>query len=174
LVLLADQDRKRWDVRLLAEGVSRATAALRQGQAQGQVQGQAQGQGQGHGRFALQAAIAGLHVTAPSWEETDWNQVVRMYDAMLLGWPSPIVALNRAAAHSLVPGADLSAVLAELDALGKEPALKSYAYLPAARADVLARLGRKDEAAEAYDEAIGLTANQTEERFLRRRRTALG
>jgi RNA polymerase sigma-70 factor (ECF subfamily) len=170
LVLLADQDRKRWDVRLLAEGVSRATAALRQGQ----VQGQAQGQGQGHGRFALQAAIAGLHVTAPSWEETDWNQVVRMYDAMLLGWPSPIVALNRAAAHSLVPGADLSAVLAELDALGKEPALKSYAYLPAARADVLARLGRKDEAAEAYDEAIGLTANQTEERFLRRRRTALG
>ncbi|GAA1622309.1 RNA polymerase sigma factor [Kribbella alba] len=162
LVLLADQDRKRWDVRLLAEGVSRATAALRQGQ------------GQGHGRFALQAAIAGLHVTAPSWEETDWNQVVRMYDAMLLGWPSPIVALNRAAAHSLVPGADLSAVLAELDALGKESALKSYAYLPAARADVLARLGRKDEAVQAYDEAIGLTVNQTEERFLRRRRTALG
>jgi RNA polymerase sigma-70 factor (ECF subfamily) len=162
LVLLADQDRKRWDARLLAEGVSRATAALRQGQ------------GQGHGRFALQAAIAGLHMTAPSWEETDWNQVVRMYDAMLLGWPSPIVALNRAAAHSLVPGADLSAVLAELDALGKEPALKSYAYLPAARADVLARLGRKEEAVRAYDEAIGLTVNQTEERFLRRRRTALG
>jgi RNA polymerase sigma-70 factor (ECF subfamily) len=170
LVLLADQDRKRWDVRLLAEGVSRATAALRQGQGPGP----GPGQGHGHGRFALQAAIAGLHMTAPSWEETDWNQVVRMYDAMLLGWPSPIVALNRAAAHSLVPGADLSAVLVELDALGKEPALKSYAYLPAARADVLARLGRKEEAVRAYDEAIGLTVNQTEERFLRRRRTALG
>lgn len=157
LVLLADQDRSRWDVRLLAEGVSRATAALQQG----------------HGRFALQAAIAGLHVTAPSWEKTDWHQVVRMYDAMLVSWPSPIVALNRAAAVSLVPGADLTAVLAELDALGKEPALKSYAYLPATRADVLARLDRKEAAIAAYDEAIALTANGPEQRFLRRRRAAL-
>jgi RNA polymerase sigma-70 factor (ECF subfamily) len=157
LVLLADQDRSRWDARLLAEGVSRATAALQQG----------------HGRFALQAAIAGLHVTAPSWEKTDWHQVVRMYDAMLVSWPSPIVALNRAAALSLVPGADLSAVLAELDALSKEPALKSYAYLPAARADVLARLDQKEAAVAAYDEAIALTANGPEQRFLHRRRAAL-
>jgi RNA polymerase sigma-70 factor (ECF subfamily) len=112
-------------------------------------------------------------MTAPSWEETDWHQVVRMYDAMLISWPSPIVALNRAAAHSLVPGADLTAVLAELDALSNEPALKSYAYLPAARADVLARLGRKEAAVEAYDEAIGLTVNGAEQRFLRRRRAAL-
>jgi len=157
LVLLADQDRSRWDARLLAEGVSRATAALQEGR----------------GRFALQAAIAGLHVTAPSWETTDWHQVVRMYDAMLLSWPSPIVALNRAAAHSLVPGADLPAVLEELDALGNEPALKSYAYLPAARADVLVRLSRSAEAVKAYDEAIALTANETENRFLQRRRAAL-
>ncbi|TWD75308.1 RNA polymerase ECF family sigma subunit [Kribbella amoyensis] len=157
LVLLADQDRTRWDARMLAEGVARATGALRRGQ----------------GRFALQAAVAGLHVTAPSWEKTDWHQVVRMYDAMLLSWPSPIVALNRAAAHSLVPGADLAAVLAELDALGNEPALRSYAYLPAARADVLARLDRADEAAAAYDEAVALTANEAEQRFLRRRRNAL-
>jgi RNA polymerase sigma-70 factor (ECF subfamily) len=157
LVLLADQDRSRWDARLLAEGVSRATAALQQG----------------HGRFALQAAIAGLHVTAPSWEKTDWHQVVRMYDAMLVSWPSPIVALNRAAALSLVPGADLTAVLAELDALSKEPALRSYAYLPAARADVLARLDQKEAAVAAYDEAIALTANGPEQRFLRRRRAAL-
>jgi RNA polymerase sigma-70 factor (ECF subfamily) len=163
LVLLADQDRSRWDVRLLAEGVSRATAALQRGP----------GAGHAHGRFALQAAVAGLHVTAPSWEETDWHQVVRMYDAMLVSWPSPIVALNRAAAHSLVPGADLTAVLLELDALGNEPALKSYAYLPATRADVLARLGRKEAAVEAYDEAIGLTANGAEQRFLRRRRATL-
>lgn len=161
LVLLADQDRSRWDVRLMAEGVSRATAALQQGQAQG------------HGRFALQAAVAGLHATASSWEKTDWHQVVRMYDAMLLRWPSPIVALNRAAAHSLVPGADLIAVLAELDALSNEPALKSYAYLPAARADVLARLGRKEAAVAAYAEAITLTANGAEQRFLLRRRTTL-
>jgi RNA polymerase sigma-70 factor (ECF subfamily) len=153
LVLLADQDRSRWDSRMLAEGVSRATAALERGQ----------------GRFALQAAVAGLHVTAPSWEKTDWGQVVRMYDAMMVSWPTPIVALNRAAAHSLVPGADLDTVLAEFDALSNEPALKSYAYLPAARADVLARLGRTHEAADAYRLAITLTANETERRFLTRR-----
>ncbi|ONI72580.1 RNA polymerase subunit sigma-24 [Kribbella sp. ALI-6-A] len=159
LVLLADQDRSRWDVRLLAEGVSRATAALLKADPPG--------------RFALQAAVAGLHVTAPCWEETNWAQVVRMYDAMLLGWPSPIVALNRAAAQSLVPGADLAAVLGELDALSKEPALKAYAYLPATRADVLARLHRPAEAAAAYDAAIALTANGAEQRFLRRRRASL-
>ena len=96
-----------------------------------------------------------------------------MYDAMLLSWPSPIVALNRAAAHSLVPGADLNAVLTELDALSNQSALKSYAYLPAARADVLARLDRPTEAVQAYDEAIALTANDAEQRFLTRRRAAL-
>jgi RNA polymerase sigma-70 factor (ECF subfamily) len=157
LVLLADQDRSRWDVRLLAEGVSRATAALSRGQ----------------GRFVLQAAVAGLHVTAPSWEKTDWQQVVRMYDAMMISWPTPIVALNRAAAHSLVPGADLESVLAELDALSKEPALATYAYLPAARADILTRLNRPDEAAAAYRAAITQTANETERRFLSRRLAAL-
>ena len=157
LVLLADQDRSRWDARLLAEGVSRATAALQQGQ----------------GRFVLQAAVAGLHVTAPSWERTDWTQVVRMYDAMMLSWPTPIVALNRAAAHSLVPGADLETALAELDALSKETALASYAYLPAARADVLVRLGRTDEAADAYQTAISLTASETERRFLTHRLATL-
>jgi RNA polymerase sigma-70 factor (ECF subfamily) len=150
LVLLADQDRSRWDAQLLAEGVSRATAALERG----------------HGRFALQAAVAGLHVTAPSWSRTNWGQVVRMYDAMMVSWPTPIVALNRAAAHSLVPGADLSTVLDELDALSKEPALATYAYLPATRADVLTRLGRTEEAADAYQQAIQLTANETERRFL--------
>ncbi|MGW6277282.1 RNA polymerase sigma factor [Kribbella sp. NPDC055071] len=157
LVLLADQDRSRWDVHLLAEGVSRATAALSRGQ----------------GRFVLQAAVAGLHVTAPSWEKTNWKQVVRMYDAMMISWPTPIVALNRAAAHSLVPGADLTAVLAELDALSNEPALATYAYLPAARADILTRLNRAEEAAAAYQVAITLTPNETERRFLTRRLSAL-
>ncbi|MFD7157593.1 RNA polymerase sigma factor [Kribbella sp. NPDC059898] len=157
LVLLADQDRSRWDAQLLGEGVSRATAALRRGT----------------GRFALQAAVAGLHMTAPSWEETDWRQVVRMYDAMLVSWPTPIVALNRAAAHSLVPGADLTAVLTELDTLATESALATYAYLPATRADVLTRLGRTAEAAEAYQQAIQLTANETERRFLTKRLNAL-
>jgi RNA polymerase sigma-70 factor (ECF subfamily) len=157
LVLLEDQDRSRWDVKMLAEGVSRATAALLRG----------------HGRFALQAAVAGLHVTAPSWEKTDWRQVVRMYDAMMISWPTPIVALNRAAARSLVPGADLDQVLAELDALGNELALRSYAYLPATRADVLARLNRPEEAAAAYEQAMELTSNEAERRFLVRRRSEL-
>lgn len=93
-----------------------------------------------------------------------------MYDAMLLSWPSPIVALNRAAAHSFVPGADLDAILDELDALSNDPALKSYLYLPATRADILARLHRPTEAVQAYDEAIALTANDTERRFLTGRR----
>jgi RNA polymerase sigma-70 factor (ECF subfamily) len=158
LVLLADQDRSRWDMQQLVEGVSRATAALERGQ----------------GRFALQAAVAGLHVTAPSWAKTNWGQVVRMYDAMMVSWPTPIVALNRAAAHSLVPGADLTAVLAELDALSNEPALATYAYLPATRADILTRLNRPAEAADAYKAAIELTANEAERRFLTARLQARG
>jgi RNA polymerase sigma-70 factor, ECF subfamily len=160
LVLLADQNRDRWDRRLIHEGLARATSALRAAE-------------NGPGRFALQAAIAGLHVSASSWEDTDWPRVVTMYDALLLRWPSPIVALNRAAALSLVPGADLEQVLAELDRLAGEPALKAYCYLPATRADVLKRLGRSAAAAAAYSEAIALTANDAERRFLTRRRAAL-
>ena len=158
LVLLADQDRTRWDRRLIAEGMARATRALT---------------GPEPGRFALQAAIAGLHCSASAWQATDWARVVVMYDGLMRRWPSPIVALNRAAARSLVPGADLVAVLAELDELAKEPALAAYAYLPATRADVLARLGRNAEAGAAYDAALGLTPNDKERRFLRRRREAL-
>jgi len=158
LVLLADQDRRLWDRRLVGEGVARATGALNRGT----------------GRFTLQAAIAGLHSVAETWEATDWAQVLRMYDALLVRWPSPVVALNRAAAHSLVPGADLEAVLEELDALVGEPALARYAYLPATRADVLRRLGRTEEARTSYDEAIERTSNDRERRFLRQRRDGLG
>ena len=150
LVLLADQDRSRWDQALVNEGLALATRAL----------------ARGDGRFTLQAAIAGLHMSAPSWEATDWCQLVRMYDALMVRWPSPVVALNRAAAASLVPGADLMAVLRELDALGVEPSLVTYPYLPAARADVLTRLGRAAEARRAYEEALSLTDNEAERRFL--------
>jgi RNA polymerase sigma-70 factor (ECF subfamily) len=156
LVLLADQDRSRWDTTLVHEGLALTTQAL-----------------DGGGRFALQAAIAGLHMTAPSWETTDWRQVVRMYDALLLTWPSPVVALNRLAATSLVPGADLPAVLAELDVLALDPTLERYAYVAATRADVLSRLGRQPEARAAYDIAIELSDNETERRFLRARRHSL-
>ncbi|MDF2145909.1 RNA polymerase sigma factor [Knoellia sp. p5-6-4] len=154
LVLLADQDRSRWDSSLVHEGLALATRAL----------------GAGDGRFTLQAAIAGLHMSSPAWEATDWPQVVRMYDALLLRWPSPVVALNRAAAASLVPGADLEAVLRDLDALEGEPTLAAYPYLPATRADVLSRLGRGTQARQAYDDALALTDSEAERRFLLSRR----
>ena len=124
----------------------------------------------GCGRFTFQAAIAGLHMSAPSWDATDWRQVLRMYDALFVQWPSPVVALNRIAAASLVPGADLPALLKELDDLALDPALARYPYLPATRADVLARLDRTADARAAYDQAITLTDNVAERRFLVRRR----
>ena len=157
LVLLADQDRDRWDGGLIAEGIALATSALQRGE----------------GRFTLQAAIAGLHAIAPSWDTTDWHQVARMYDALMLRWPSAVVALNRLAARSLEPGADLRLLLHELDALDCEPTLRAYCYLPATRADVLSRLGQRDEAALAYDEALALSVNETERRFLLRRKAQL-
>jgi len=157
LVLLADQDRAGWDRALLDEGLSRATAALQHGE----------------GRFTLQAAIAGLHATAPSWDATDWRQVARMYDALMTRWPSPVVALNRIAARSLEADADLVELLAQLHVLAGEQALQSYCYLPATRADLLARLGRPVEASDAYAAALRLCGNETERRFLLRRRAAL-
>jgi RNA polymerase sigma-70 factor (ECF subfamily) len=147
LVLLAHQDRSRWDRALIRQGLARTTAALRHPR---------------RGRFALQAAVAGLHAVAPTWADTDWAQIVTTYDALMRTWPSPVVALNRAAARSQLPGADLAAVLREIDDL----ALDGYPYLPAARADVLARLGRAEEAAAAYAEALALTTNPVERRYL--------
>ncbi|BBG02050.1 MULTISPECIES: RNA polymerase sigma factor [Pseudonocardia] len=160
LVLLDDQDRSGWDRRMIAEGLTLATAALRPGP------------DAGHGRFALQAAVAGLHAVAPSPERTDRALIVTIYDALMRVAPSPVVALNRAAARSRVPGADLAAVLTDLEALADDPALARYPYLPAARADVLSRLGRTGEAAVAYDAALELTANPVERRFLAGRREA--
>jgi RNA polymerase sigma-70 factor (ECF subfamily) len=157
LVLLADQDRGRWDARLIAEGIALSTAALRHGE----------------GRFSLLSAIAGLHAIAPSWDATDWRQVARMYDALMTRWPSPVVALNRLAARSFEPGADLRQLLSHVDALADEPALRQYCYLPATRADLLARIGQRAEASRAYDEALALTANETERRFLLRRKASL-
>jgi RNA polymerase sigma-70 factor (ECF subfamily) len=153
IILLADQDRSRWDRPRMHEGLALTAEAL----------------SEGGGRFALQAAIAGLHMSAPSWEATDWRQVVRMYDALLTRWPSPVVELNRLAAASLVPGADLPEVLAALDRLAQDPALAGYPYLPATRADVLARLGRSVDARAAYQEALARTDNEAERRFLQSR-----
>lgn len=158
LVPLPDQDRRGWDQQLLTAGLAAATVALRTGT----------------GRYALQAAIAGLHAQARSIEETDWPAIVTMYDGLLERWPNPVVALNRLVAVSMTAQADLPAVLTGLEALADEPALRRYPYLPAARADVLRRLGRTRQAAQAYTEALALTRNGAEVEYLTRRLRELG
>ncbi len=123
------------------------------------------------GRFALMAAIAAVHDQAPSWEHTDWAEIVALYDLLGQLWPAPVVALNRAVAVGFAAGP--TAGLAALDALAGEPQLAGYSYLPAARADFLRRLGRLDEARIGYEEALLLTENTVEQQFLARRLTQL-
>ncbi len=149
LVLLADQDRSRWDRTAIAEGLELVREALRR---------------RPPGRFALMAAIAAVHDEAPSWDATDWAEIVGLYDLLVDLWPSPVVALNRAVAVGLAvgPGAGLAA----LDALATEPVLATYSYLASARADFLRRLGCTDEARAAYEEAVLLCENVVERAFL--------
>jgi RNA polymerase sigma-70 factor (ECF subfamily) len=156
LLLLEEQDRSRWDRAAIAEGVVLVREALRR---------------RPPGRFALQAAIAAVHAEAPSWPDTDWREVVALYDLLADRWPSPVVALNRAIAVGLADGP--AAGLAALSSLATEPQLARYGYLPAARADFLRRLGRTEEARLAYEEALLLTENEVERRFLERRLAAL-
>jgi RNA polymerase sigma-70 factor (ECF subfamily) len=108
-----------------------------------------------------------VHAESPSWEATDWQEVVGLYDALAAVWPSPVVALNRAVAVGFAHGP--AAGLAELDRLADEPQLAGYNYLPAARADFLRRLGRVAEARTAYEEAVLLTGNDVERGYLARR-----
>jgi RNA polymerase sigma-70 factor (ECF subfamily) len=157
LVLLEDQDRSRWDLDLIEQGHQLVMVALRGGHP---------------GRFALQAAIAALHGQAHSWEETDWGQILGLYNLLVLVWPSPVVALNRAVAVSMVRGPE--AALAELVAIEEGGRLAAYHYLPATKADLLRRLGRADEARIAYREALELVANDPEREFLAGRLAALG
>jgi RNA polymerase sigma-70 factor (ECF subfamily) len=149
LVLLAEQDRSRWDRAAITEGVALVREALRR---------------RPPGRFALMAAIAAVHDETPRYADTDWREIVALYDLLVAIWPSPVVALNRAAAIGLAFGP--TAGLAALDALAEEPRLAGYAYLPAARADFLARLGHTDQARLAYTEALLLTENGVERDFL--------
>jgi RNA polymerase sigma-70 factor (ECF subfamily) len=149
LVLLADQDRSRWDQGAIAEGTALVPGTLRGGRP---------------GRFALQAAIAALHAEAPSYAATDWPQVLALYGELLRAWPSPVVALNRVAALSMVDGP--ATALAELDRLAADGRLAGYHYLPATRADLLRRLGRREAAVAAYTEALGLAGNEAEREFL--------
>ncbi len=149
MLLLAEQDRSRWDARQIAEGAGLLTDALRR---------------RPPTRYAVEAAIAAVHAEAPAWEDTDWAEIVGLYDVLLRLWPSPVVALNRAVAVGLRDGprAGLDALAPLLD----EPALATYGYLSAARADFLRRLGRWAPAAAAYEEALALTDNEVERAFL--------
>ncbi len=152
LVLLEEQDRRRWDPTAISAGLRYAAEALAAPRP---------------GRFALQAAISGVHAAAPSSQETDWPRIVTLYDSLLRVWDSPVVALNRAVAVSFVDGP--AAGLAELEPLGADPRLASYPYLPATRADLLRRLGRRREAARDYRAALDLTHNGAEREFLQGR-----
>jgi RNA polymerase sigma factor (sigma-70 family) len=149
LLLLEEQDRSRWDRAQVEDGLALVRTALTSGPP---------------GRYAVQAAIAAVHADARTWEETDWNEVVALYGVLEQRWPSPVVRLNRAVAVGYASGPE--AGLTALEPLLAEPALAGYGYLPAARADLLRRLGRDEEARAAYDEALLLTENAVERRFL--------
>jgi RNA polymerase sigma-70 factor, ECF subfamily len=145
LVLLADQDRRRWDRGLIAEGQAIVRACLRRNQP---------------GPYQLQAAINAVHSDAPDAAATDWWQILQLYDQLLSLTPSPVVALNRAVAVAEVSGP--AAALDLVDALD----LRGYHLFHAIRADLLRRLGRDGEAALAYEAAIALTDNAAEREFL--------
>jgi len=153
LVRLADQDRARWDPALIAEGQAIVRACLRRDLP---------------GPYQIQAAIAAVHSDAPTAADTDWSQIVTLYDQLLVRAPTPVVALNRAIAVAELhgPGQAL-ALVDELD-------LPGYHLLHAARGDLLERLGRPAEAAAAYDEALAHTTNGAERELLQRQRDAIG
>ena len=149
LVRLADQDRSRWDRELIVEGQAIVRQCLLRNQP---------------GPYQIQAAIHAVHADAVSSVETDWWQILQLYNQLLALAPSPVVALNRAVAVAEVEGPD--AALTVVDGLD----LTSYYLFHAIRADLLRRLGRNDEAVLAYEAAIGLTDNERERVFLERRR----
>jgi RNA polymerase sigma-70 factor, ECF subfamily len=152
LVLLADQNRNLWNRLLIAEGQAIVRQCLRLNQP---------------GPYQIQAAIQAVHSDAPTAAATDWRQILRLYDQLLAIMPSPVVKLNRAVAVAEIEGPN--AALALVDELD----LGEYQLFHAIRADLLRRLGRKIEASQAYEMAIGLTENATEREFLGRRRQSL-
>jgi RNA polymerase sigma-70 factor (ECF subfamily) len=149
LVLLEDQHRDLWNTGEIDEGL----AMLARAQSLGLV-----------GPYAIQAAIAAEHATAPHVDATDWPAIVRWYRTLLRVQPSPVVALNAAVAVAMADGPQ--AGLAMVDRLDETGALERYYLLPATRADLLRRLGRNDEAAAAYRQALALVTNPAERRFL--------
>jgi RNA polymerase sigma factor (sigma-70 family) len=157
-VLLLDQNRGRWDQLLIRRGLT----ALRRAEALGGARGP----------YALQAAIAACHARAPVAADTDWPRIVALYEALLQIAPSPVVELNRAVAVAMASGP--AAGLALVDRLAAEPSLKGYHLLPSVRGDLLARLGRSDEARGEFERAASLTRNERERALLLGRAAALG
>ena len=151
LVVLEEQDRRRWRLDQIAEALPLVEEALRGGP----------------GPFAIQAAIAAIHCQATHAEETDWLQIVRLYDLLERLQPTPVVSLNRAVAVAMAEGPARG--LALIDALAAEGDLDDYHLLHAARADLLRRLGSLKEAEESYGRALALVTNESERRFLERR-----
>jgi RNA polymerase sigma factor (sigma-70 family) len=149
-VLLLDQDRARWDHLLIGRGLS----ALQR----------AENLGGSLGPYALQAAIAACHARARTAGETDWARIAALYEALSALMPSPVVELNRAVAVSMASGP--AAGLEIADTLISEPALKGYHLLPAVRGDLLAKLGRSDEARAEFERAASLTRNAREQKLL--------
>ncbi|NJR26363.1 MAG: RNA polymerase sigma factor [Richelia sp. CSU_2_1] len=149
LILLEEQDRSRWNRQQIVEALPLVKEALRGAP----------------GPFAVQAAIAALHCRAARAEETDWPQIVGLYNLLERLQPSPIVSLNRAVAIAMVEGPQTAIAL--LDAIG--PELDSYHLFHAARADLLRRIGASAEAAQSYERALALVTNDSERRFLDRR-----
>jgi RNA polymerase sigma-70 factor (ECF subfamily) len=157
LTLLEDQDRGRWDRAEIAEGLALVDGTLATALAAGTRSGP----------YVLQAAIAAGHARARRADETDWRAIARLYDALVAEVPTPVVELNRAVAVAMADGPRAGLLLVE--ALGAEGALDGYHLFHAARADLLRRLGRRNEAAGAYARALELASNQTERAFLARR-----
>ncbi|WP_295526883.1 RNA polymerase sigma factor [uncultured Pseudacidovorax sp.] len=155
-VLLPDQDRRRWDRLLIQRGLGALARAQRLDP---------------DGPYTLQAAIAACHARAARAEDTDWRAILAGYDRLLARHPSPVVALNRAVALSFAEGP--AAALPVLEALAGEPQLQRYPYMHGARADVLERLGRVDEAREAYRLAAQCTDNEVQRALLSERMNRL-
>lgn len=160
-VLLPEQDRGRWDGAAIARGL----AALERAEALGAAQGEPLGP------YALQAAIAACHARAATAAQTDWPRIVALYDALAQATPSPVIELNRAVAVSMAFGP--AAALPLVDALAGEPALKNYHWLPSVRADLLVKLGRREEARAEFERAAAMARNQRERELLLERARSL-
>jgi RNA polymerase sigma-70 factor, ECF subfamily len=164
-VLLLDQDRGRWDPLLIRRGLAALERARRRGPGSTAAAGAVPAKPLGP--YALQASIAACHAEAPSAEETDWVKIAALYDALAQVSPSPVVELNRAVAVGMAFGP--AAGLAMVDALAEDPALANYHLLPSVRGDLLAKLGRAEEASAEFARAASLTQNERERDLLLRR-----